>query len=253
MEFLQEYGDFAETGDDEEEIEVQANSRVSEANTENSCLRDDAVRQVYLVTYSQANLDMFPTRRSFAEAVVCSFSGTTANVLQWVCCREPHIHGGSHYHLAIKLDRCQRWLQSKQYLQSQHDISVHFSNLHHNYFSAWKYVTKSDEHVVESEGHPDLWNSKPPKTNKACSRKTTITQRAKRKTTRARVRHPWILNMMTKRALVQRKKLTRIKGKEGGRDYLLLNFLKLLWKEEFKHGQNYWLSQTNRKWKERLI
>lgn len=186
MEFLQEYGDFAETGDDEEEIEVQANSRVSEANTENACLRDDAVRQVYLVTYSQANLDMFPTRRSFAEAVVCSFSGTTANVLQWVCCREPHIHGGSHYHLAIKLDRCQRWLQSKQYLQSQHDISVHFSNLHHNYFSAWKYVTKSDEQVLESEGHPDLWNSKPPKTNKACSRKRQSRNEQRENHTRSR-------------------------------------------------------------------
>ena len=31
-----------------------------------------------------------------------------------------------------------------------------FSNAHHNYFSAWRYVSKCDERVLESDGHPDL-------------------------------------------------------------------------------------------------
>ena len=32
------------------------------------------VRSVYLITYSQANLDLFPTREEFASAVVKSFA-----------------------------------------------------------------------------------------------------------------------------------------------------------------------------------
>ena len=71
--------------------------------------------------------------------------------------------------MALKLDRCRRWLCSKKFLKEQHSISVHFSDLHYNYYSAWKYVTKEDEHVLESNDHPDLWNSKAPKTSTACS------------------------------------------------------------------------------------
>ena len=89
--------------------------------------------------------------------------------MHWVCSRESHGNGGFHYHMALKLDRCRRWLCSKKYLKEQHSISVHFSDLHYNYYSAWKYVTKEDEHVLESNGHPNLWNSKAPKTSTACS------------------------------------------------------------------------------------
>ena len=135
------------------------------------------MRQVYLVTYSQSNLDKFPTRKSFAEAVVCSFKETNAEVFQWACCRESHENGGHHYHLAIKLDKCRRWLPSKKYLKRRHDISVHFSSLHHNYYSAWKYVIKEDQEFLQSDNHPDLWNSKPPKTNAASSRKKVFTKR----------------------------------------------------------------------------
>ena len=74
-------------------------------------LTEPAVRQVYLVTYSQANLEQFPTRRSFAQAVVTSFWKVNSRVLQWACCRESHtLSGGYHYHTALKLDRCHRWL-----------------------------------------------------------------------------------------------------------------------------------------------
>ena len=40
-------------------------------------LNAGAVRQVYLVTYSQADVEQFPTRRSFAEAVVGCFTQST--------------------------------------------------------------------------------------------------------------------------------------------------------------------------------
>ena len=46
------------------------------------------VRQVYVITYSQANLEKFPTRRSFAECVQQAFRETGTGVMQWACCRE---------------------------------------------------------------------------------------------------------------------------------------------------------------------
>ena len=82
--------------------------------------------------------------------------------------------------MAIKLDRCKRWLPAKKYLKDEQDISVHFSNVHYNYYSAWKYVIKEDEEILESDNHPDLWNSKPPKTNAASCLKKTVSQKRER-------------------------------------------------------------------------
>ena len=127
-----------------------------------------ATRQVYLVTYSQANLQRFPTRKSFAEGVLAAFRNTGAPAIQWVCCREAHESRGHHYHMAVKLERCRRWRAAKYYLQDKYDVSVHFSNVHHDYYSAWRYVTKEDEYVLESDGHPYFWNSRPPRTSRAC-------------------------------------------------------------------------------------
>ena len=129
------------------------------------------VRQVYLLTYSQADVSAFPTRRSFAEAVVASFSGTPYRIVQWVCYREKHRNGGLHYHIAIKFDSCQRWVPAKTFLTGHHGIPVHFSDVHFNYYNAWKYVTKTDEHMLHSNDHPDLWNEKPPKTSRSCHEK----------------------------------------------------------------------------------
>ena len=79
--------------------------------------------------------------------------------------------------MALKLNGCKRWLSSKRYLEENHGISVHFSNIHHNYYSAWKYTTKKDRYVMESKDHPDLWDSKPPKTQSASiSRKHKVVE-----------------------------------------------------------------------------
>ena len=99
-------------------------------------------RLVYLITYSQADLNIFSSRLEFAEALVLAFSHSN-HVLQWCCCPEDHEDGGKHCHLAIKLQKKQRWLQVKRFLLERFGISVHFSSVHHNYFSAWQYVTKS--------------------------------------------------------------------------------------------------------------
>ena len=42
-------------------------------------LGDKEVRIVSLITYSQANLDLFPTQQEFASAVVESFAKATKN------------------------------------------------------------------------------------------------------------------------------------------------------------------------------
>ena len=114
---------------------------------------------MYLVTYSQANLQKFATRRAFAECVVDAFRQTGPGVMYGVCCRETHKNNGKHYHIAVKLERLRRWKLGKNYLKDKHGIVVHFSNTHDNYYSAWKYVTKNDEEVLESPDHPTLWNS----------------------------------------------------------------------------------------------
>ena len=74
--------------------------------------------------------------------------------------------GESYFQMALKLNRNKRWLSSKRFLLERCGISVHFSDIHRNYFSAWKYVTKQDKEFVESPGHPDLSDGLP-KTTKA--------------------------------------------------------------------------------------
>ena len=94
------------------------------------------VRQVYLITYSQADEARFPTRESFVQAVLFSFYNTPAKVVQWCCCLL-QVYGG-------RLNKNQRWLQCKKSLLEKFGISVDFSAIHANYYSAWQYVTKED-------------------------------------------------------------------------------------------------------------
>ena len=110
-----------------------------------------------MVTYSQADVNKCPSRKSFAEALVRSFTSPTTSIVQWCCWKEPHRHGiNVHHHAAIKLNRTRRWLPSKKYLQENYGISVHYSSTHANYYTAWRYVTNQDQEYEESEGHPDL-------------------------------------------------------------------------------------------------
>ena len=95
MEFISAYDSDSAENCDCEESSIQ----------EDLELNVKAVRKVYLVTYSQANLEKFPTRLSFARAVLCSFVETPATVVHWSCSREEHRESGSHYHMALKLDR----------------------------------------------------------------------------------------------------------------------------------------------------
>ena len=169
MKFLQGYDS---TDSESTDSENMTNKKVEASAVPPSMpnLNARAVRQVYLITYSQADSDRFPTRESFAQAIVRSFNSTNTNIVeQWVCCKEAHHTTGFHYHMAYKFQCCKRWLSSKKYLQAEYSISVHFSNLHYNYYSAWKYTTKKDSNFLESDNHPDLSDLKAPKTDTASS------------------------------------------------------------------------------------
>ena len=118
-------------------------------------------RLVYLITYSQVEVQKVPTREAFVNIVVEAVNSIGADIKQWVCCEENHEQGGVHYHIAIKLSKRHRWLQIKRYIEAHYSVVTHFSSLHSNYYSAWRYVTKSDEQCIESEGHPDLTDNLP--------------------------------------------------------------------------------------------
>lgn len=149
---------------------VSSSSVTSQSESSDDELAAAKVRSVYLVTYSQADLSIFPDRKSFADAVceaVAKCEGPKCKIVQWSCCQESHKKAGKHYHMAIKLNRIKRWLPIRQYLKNKWNIYVHFSNRHVNYYTAWLYTTKEDENCIQSPDHPDLANSGPPRTMSA--------------------------------------------------------------------------------------
>ena len=90
------------------------------------------------------------------------------NVLHWVCCIEEHESNGQHFRLALKLSKNKRWLPVKRKMKNNHNVVLHFSDSHVNYYTAWCYVTKSDKSYLQSVGHPDLKDATAPQTSNAC-------------------------------------------------------------------------------------
>ena len=155
MDFLKSYCSDDSSSEDSENIVIEES------------LDNNEVCSVYLVTYSQADIVKFASRQDFALAVVNSFSQGKAKVVHWCCSGEQHKKSGEHYHLALKLYRNTCWLTSKEFLRREYGISSHYSNKHHNYYSAWRYVTKCDHNFKESAGHPYLGENSEPKTSLA--------------------------------------------------------------------------------------
>ena len=124
---------------------------------------DCGSRSVYLVTYSQVDKEKCETKDEFAQMVCNEF--LDCRVTQWVCCEEDHLEtSGTHYHLALKLDRVKRWKSVRQKLQDKYNFCVNFSDHHSNYYTAYRYVTKG-ENFVTSENHQEYISS--PLTSKA--------------------------------------------------------------------------------------
>ena len=80
-------------------IEGYGSNSSSSSSDECELLGKREIRKVYLVTYSQANLSKFPSRSSFASAVVNAFEKGSAKILHWCCSQESHKKSGVHYHI----------------------------------------------------------------------------------------------------------------------------------------------------------
>ena len=76
-----------------------------------STLNHRSMRFVYLITCSQVQLEIAPTRQAFSDIVVEAFENSDpgAKPVHWVCSQEEHQNGGIHYHMAVKLSRRRRW------------------------------------------------------------------------------------------------------------------------------------------------
>ena len=71
-------------------------------------LRSRQVRRVYLITYSQVNVDLCPTRESFATIIQNAFTACNIQLIQWVCAKEDHAESGFHFHMTVKLSERHR-------------------------------------------------------------------------------------------------------------------------------------------------
>ena len=60
----------------------------------------------------------------------------------------------------------------------EYDICVNFSNVHTNYFSAWRYVIKEDNSYIESNGHPELTNESQPRTTNAIASRQSAREKS---------------------------------------------------------------------------
>ena len=108
------------------------------SNLSTAAMNPRVGRRQYLVTYS---------RESFGKMLEAEFNAGTSvfKVDYWACCREEHQNDGFHYHCALKLTGCKKWLSVKNRIAEKHGIQVSFSDKHNFYLSAYRYVCKSDQ------------------------------------------------------------------------------------------------------------
>ena len=114
-------------------------------------------RRTYLITYSQAQRSIFPSRESFAKACAQALGGDKI-VGHYACAEEPHGDGGFHYHVAMKLNRAQRWSTAKKILKEAGAI-VNFQGppgTEGMYAWMYYYISKYDRMLYHSVQHPSL-------------------------------------------------------------------------------------------------
>ena len=141
-------GDGDNDNDDQVNQPALGEPQVLTRNTNNRC---------YLITYSQCDKNLFPTRQDFGEACVDAFGGPT-KVNQFACAEEVHRTGGTHYHVSLKLVTTSRWLHAKNYLARKGAV-VNFARPPVGgvrYAWIYRYITKYDTNVFHSQGHQSL-------------------------------------------------------------------------------------------------
>ena len=69
-----------------------------------------------------------------------------------------------HYHMALKLEKQASRLSVRNLLDERYGVKVNISSRHNTYYSAYMYTIKEDDKRAISDGHPDLRQAKPPRT-----------------------------------------------------------------------------------------
>ena len=87
--------------------------------------------------------------------------------VQWEVSKKPHSESGFHYHMCVKFSNNKRWYGAKCHFLANYNISVHFSDSHQNYMSAYRYMTKEETEVFHNPDPPDLDSARSPQTSKA--------------------------------------------------------------------------------------
>ena len=119
---------------------------------------DQCARQTYLITYSQCDETLVPSKQVFADMVMEAFEeayGSSQPIIQWACGEERHADGNKHFHIIVKLSKQRRWKQVKELLETK-GIVVHFADGHGTYRAGYLYVTKEDPDPLLSNDHPKL-------------------------------------------------------------------------------------------------
>ena len=140
---------------------------------------EPCTRSVYLITYSQADIEIVPDKATFITFITDAFNKNgTAKLIQYACAEEKHANGNVHYHAVVKLDKMKRWKGVRNYLSTKYNINVQFTNQFTNYYDGYQYVMKDDKNVLHSDNHPDLSN--PPRTAQATqARRQGIVKRSR--------------------------------------------------------------------------
>ena len=163
MELIRTYRSNSYSGDDDDHDRENSNGKEQQGHEQEQEQEQEQrlTRSVYLLTYERTKLNLFPTRKSFAEAVLDGFTHTATRhgkktlrrptVEWWVCSRDSH-----EYCIALKLSAPVQCFYVQRYLAEHFKIKVVFSHKHLNYYSAYEIVSSKDKNIVCSKKHPDL-------------------------------------------------------------------------------------------------
>ena len=73
------------------------------------------IKRTYLVTYSRADLELFPTRESFGKAIAEFFKkgSSQVQVQHFASALDNHQNGWKLFHVVVKLNLPKPWLSVK--------------------------------------------------------------------------------------------------------------------------------------------
>lgn len=112
---------------------------------------------IHAILYRDADLEKFPTKESFADAVLDAFKPFDI-VKHWVCCREEYSEGGEKkysYRMLVRIFVKREANRIPQYFEREYNTKVEFISGYANYIVAYSSMCRGDISPLHSEGHPE--------------------------------------------------------------------------------------------------